>query len=68
MNYDYAVSIVDSEGWEAFVEIVKKMDTQDREIYKVSTAWYDNDKYTCKGYGVYGDILIDWEHKYKNVG
>jgi hypothetical protein len=67
MNYDYAVSIVDSLGWDEFLEEVKNIDTEDREIYEVSTTWYFDDHYICKASGVYGDILIQWEHKCKSV-
>lgn len=66
MNYDYAVSIVDSQGWEGFFEYLQNL-YPDFHLYQVSKAWYEDDQYICKAKGGKGDVIIDWEHKYMNV-
>lgn len=66
MNYDYAASIVDSQGWDAFMELLQKM-FKEFNLYTVSISWYEDDQYICKAKGAYGDVVIYWEHKYSEV-
>jgi hypothetical protein len=62
MNYDYAVMIVDSKGWEAFFQLLKNM-YPSYHLYQVSKDWYEDDQYICKAKGARGDVVIGWEHK-----
>jgi hypothetical protein len=67
MNYDYATMIVDSKGWDAFLEYLQNR-FKAFNLYCVSTAWYGDDQYICKAKGTRGDVVISWEHKQKNIG
>jgi hypothetical protein len=67
MNYDYAVSIVDSKGWEAFLKLLQYR-FKGFNLYCVSTTWYEDDQYICKARGTRGDVVVYWEHKQKNIG
>jgi hypothetical protein len=62
MNYDYAQSIVLSEGWDVFLEILQKQYSS-YDLYSVSKYWFEDDNYICKAKGIHGDVIIEWEHK-----
>jgi hypothetical protein len=66
MNYDYAVSIVDSQGWDEFLQILQKR-FKVFNLYCVSQDWYWDDQYICKARGTRGDVVVYWEHKCSKV-
>jgi len=66
MNYDYAVNIVNSQGWDAFFKMLQEM-FKDFKLYTVSMSWYESDEYICKAKGTKGDVVVYWEHKYSEV-
>jgi hypothetical protein len=62
MNYDYAQSIVLSQGWEEFFNMICEQ-YKELKLYQCSKAWFDNDEYICKFKGTKGDLIISWEHR-----
>lgn len=66
MNYDYAVNIVDSKGWDAFLKMLQER-FKAFDLYCVSVDWYTDDQYICKARGTRGDVVVYWEHKCKNI-
>lgn len=62
MNYDYAHSIVLSEGWEEFFNMMCER-FKEFGLYQCSKAWFDNDEYICKFKGIKGDVIVEWEHR-----
>ena len=56
---EQAKEVVREKGWDAFLSRLQT-EFPDRDLYSVSTSWYDNPKYICKAKGARGDVVIGW--------
>lgn len=62
MNYRYAKSIVEEDGWDEFFDFISNS-YKEFVLYQCSWAWFESDEYICKFKGEKGDLIIRWEHK-----
>lgn len=59
MDYDETRAIVDSKGWDGFMEYLEEK-YSDLDLYNVSMSWYESNEYICKAKGAEGDLVISW--------
>lgn len=47
-------------------EILNCLDENNKfQLYNFSLDWLESDEFILKANGTYGDVIVDWEHKYQ---